>query len=396
MTDRPKLLLLITELQMGGAARVFRDHARAFAPHFHVHEAVFDEGYGLDFAGDQRPISLDRGQVSRGPFRPLLNLVRRVRRLRKIKRDLGIQVCISHLEGAHYVDILSCRGEKTILCVHGSTVHNRMIAGRSGWLRRRLLIPWLYNRADRIVTVSRDLVPELVALGVAKEKIRTINNFFEIDAIAEAAREPLEAAEAAIFADPPVIVASGRLHQQKNLLAMLGLFAAIRRQRPCRLVWLGDGPLRRAMVECATSLGLATWDAATGTSPVDADVYLLGNRTNPFKYLARSTLFVLPSLWEGFPLALCEAMACGVPVVAADCPTGPREILEPDGSGLLLPMLDDPRAASEWSDAIIRLLDDPSERHRLIEAGSRRVRDFTPDKIVPQWLRLIRKVLDAQ
>ena len=389
MSGRPKLLILITELVMGGAARVVRDHARAFSARYDVHDAVFDPRYGMDFADGSPPVSLDEGHVSRGPFRPLLNLLRRVRRLRKVKRELGVDICISHLEGAHYVDVLSRQGEKTVLCVHGSVLHNRMIRGPLGWLRKRVLIPRLYNRADRIVTVSRDIIPELTALRVDARKIRAIPNFFDVDAIDRAAAEPLSADEKAIFAAVPVIVATGRLHEQKHPLVMLDVFADVRRHRECRLLWLGDGPLLPAMNARATRLGLTV----TETASEEADVYLLGKRANPFNLTKSSTMFVLPSLWEGFPMSLCEAMACGTPVVSADCPTGPSEILGGFGAGLLLPMLDNAEARARWAQEIVALLDDQARRKRFSKAGKVRVRDFTPEKVGPQWQALFAELL---
>lgn len=409
---RPRLLMLITELQMGGAARVFRDHVRAFAPYFEIHEMVFDQADGLDFGGEHPPISLDRGKRGRGPLRPLINLVGRVRRLRRIKRELGIDLCISHLEGAHFVDLLSKQGEKTLLCVHGSILHSELASGPKDWLRKRVLIPRLYNRADRIVTVSRDVRPELVSLGIAPQKIQTINNFFEAEAIGAAAAQALPPEELKIFDDASVLVSAARLHPQKNPLAMLDVMVELRRSRPARLAWIGDGPMREALTGRAQELGLALWDAETGVPPSEAaDVYLLGNRVNPFPYIARARLLVLPSLWEGFPMALCEAMACGVPVVSADCATGPREILAPASAipeqpigqaemgdfGLLMPLLRPgggyPSAVRAWAATLAGLLDDPAERNRLAAAARRRVEDFTPDKIVPQWLELVGDLL---
>lgn len=168
MTDTPtasdaraRVLLLVTELKMGGAARVVRDMAEMLGERFAVHEAVFNREDGVDFPGSA-PISLD---VPGGgsPVAKLRNLARRIQRVRELKRRLSIDVSISHLEGAHWVDVLSTGRAKTITCVHGSILGNQDIRGVSGWLRRRVLAPMVYNRADHVVTVSRDIVPELLS-----------------------------------------------------------------------------------------------------------------------------------------------------------------------------------------------------------------------------------------
>ena len=124
---------------------------------------------------------------------------------------------VSHLEGADYVNLLSKGPEKVVLCIHGSKLHDGNITGLVGWLRKKVLIPGLYNRADKIVTVSRDINPELIeGFGVKPDKLVTINNFFEVAQIEEKSRELLTAQEQAVYDSAPVLVTSGRLTIQKK------------------------------------------------------------------------------------------------------------------------------------------------------------------------------------
>lgn len=408
---RAKLLLVITELHMGGAARVMRDQAAAFSRFFDVEEVIFNRADEIDLRGDIEPTSLDVGGGG-GPIQKLLNLRQRVARLRRIKRELRVDATISHLTGAHFVDVLSRGREKVILYVHGSLLHNELVRGPRRFIQNRLLIPLLYNRADRVVTVSRDIRPELISLGVRPEKLVTINNFFDHDQIAAKSREPLSPEESAIYDSAPVLVSAGRLHVQKNQAPLLDILAGVIRKRPAKLVLLGDGEERQPLADRARSLGLSVYDAADGAALIPAhDVYLLGAKANPFKYLPRSSLFLLSSGWEGFPLALCEAMICGVPVVSTDCATGPREILAPSTDspvqpireaesgdyGMLMPLLHHAptrnAAITVWTDTLVGLLDDPDERLRSGELGRERMEDFTRKRIVKQWRELIEQVL---
>ncbi|MBL0029969.1 MAG: glycosyltransferase [Rhodanobacteraceae bacterium] len=119
------------------------------------------------------------------------------------------------------------------------------------------------------------------------------------------------------------IVTVGRLCAAKNYESLLRVFFRVHELRPqAKLVIAGDGELKRYLFELSTQLGLRTVDVSSSQAEAatEADVVFLGHQSNPFKFVRHANLFVFPSLWEGFPLALCEAMACGVPVVSADCP----------------------------------------------------------------------------
>jgi glycosyltransferase involved in cell wall biosynthesis len=124
---------------------------------------------------------------------------------------------------------------------------------------------------------------------------------------------------------PPIVLAAGRLHRQKGFDILLEAFAIARAQVDCRLVILGEGQERVSLLAAAERLGLAY------------DIDMPGFAENPFPLMARAGTFVLSSRWEGFPNALVEAMACGAPVIATDCPSGPREILSDGRYGALIP-----------------------------------------------------------
>jgi glycosyltransferase involved in cell wall biosynthesis len=121
-----------------------------------------------------------------------------------------------------------------------------------------------------------------------------------------------------------VIVGVGRLTRQKDFPTLLQAFALVCRKQPSRLVIFGEGRGRAELVEMALQLG------------VQERVDFPGFVPNPYKYLQRASLFVLSSAWEGSPNVLTEALSLGIPVVATDCPSGPREILQ---NGLVAPLV---------------------------------------------------------
>lgn len=410
---RKNILLLIPQLTYGGAERVFHDHGQELARHHRVIECVFDSRTDVAFPTQNQLVALDV-PAGTGPLGKLWTLVQRVRRVKELKRQYDIDVCISHLEGADYLNLLSKGAEKVVLCIHNSKRHDPNIRGALGGLRRRVLMPVLYRAADRVVAVSRDLRQELLdTFGLRPAQVVTINNFFDVEGIRAKSREALPAAEEALFSNYPVLISAGRLSPEKNQLGLLPVLRRLQTEErlpQTRLVLLGDGPQREALLARCQQLGLRAWsawqDPQGAPDPAQYDVFFFGFQANPFRYIARATISVMPSDTEGFPMALCEAMACGVPVVATDCPTGPREILAPVTPamqraakaewaeyGLLLPLLTAgplvAQNACQWSSALAGLLQNAAQRQDYAAKALRRVQNFAPGPIMQQWESVI-------
>ncbi|AYA37188.1 glycosyltransferase [Hymenobacter oligotrophus] len=412
-SSKPRILLLIPNLGLGGAQRVFRDQAQALAEPFEVTECVFNLDQAHDYHTTNQLVSLD---VAGGgsSVQKLRNFAARCSKLRDIKRRQRIAVSISHLEGADYANVLSGAGEKRILCIHGSKMHDQNIRGIVGWIRRYVLIPLLYRRANHIVTVSRGIREELVQqLGLPRAKVSVINNFFDVEGVQERAQEPLQEPYARMLDAFPVLVTAGRFAPEKNLLPLLEIFAQLRQKvARCKLLLVGHGEMYDALLARSTELGLRTHVPEQAPEEAfEADVLFAGFQTNPYKFVARSSVFVLPSRNEGFPMAMGEAMICGTVVAAADCPTGPREILAPDSdvpvgsirmaewtnTGVLLPLLNQPESVSDdqkvWVETLAELLNNSDKRTQLAVAAQHRMQDFTRDRIFDQWKSLLRTLL---
>lgn len=204
------------------------------------------------------------------------------------------------------------------------------LASSGGYKSRVLqaLMRLTYPTAKATIAVSEGVARDLVELlSLDRAAVLTLYNPITIDDFQVEAEEPLDDPWFA-EGEPPVILGVGRLSAQKDFETLVRAFAVVRAQRPARLLILGEGTERPRIESLVSSLRL------------DEAVRMPGFVMNPFKYMKRSSVFVLSSRWEGFGNVLVEAMACGVPVVSTDCPSGPAEILENGKWGRLVPVGD--------------------------------------------------------
>lgn len=219
------------------------------------------------------------------------------------------------------------------------------LEGRSGaerWLRVAPMRK-LYRAVDCVVCVSEGVLEDTVRLsGMARARLRVIRNPVLTPRLHAMAAEAV-AHPWANDASVPLVLGAGRLTEQKDFPTLVRAFAQLRRERPARLVILGEGRHRERLQALAEELGVA------------ADFDLPGFTPNPYAWMARARLFVLSSAWEGSPNVLTEALALGVSSVATDCPSGPREVLDGGRFGELVPVGD----AAALGAAMLRTLDAP-------------------------------------
>jgi glycosyltransferase involved in cell wall biosynthesis len=269
-------------------------------------------------------------------------------------------------------------GVPTRVLVSEHNTLSAMIGGSRRWRDRYLprLIGRAYGQADGIVTVSNGVADDLARQsGLPRARIVTVYNPVVTPELAAMASQPVPH-RWFLPAAPPVVLGVGSLSARKDFLTLVRAFASLRAGRDCRLVILGEAASpkkteeqRAALMGLAASLGVA------------ADVDLPGFVANPFAYLARASVFVLSSAFEGLPSVLIEALACGCPVVSTDCPSGPAEILANGRFGALVPVGDDGAMAV----AIAATLDRPIAAATLRERAAM----FSVDRAVDRYVDLM-------
>lgn len=244
------------------------------------------------------------------------------------------------------------------------TPRNSLSGQMAGWsevriAKRRRLLNRAYRHSAGVIAISAGQAADfrdIAGVPAEENRIHVIHNSVITPHTRKLAAAPLDDPWLPRQpGSPPVILSAGRLAPQKDYPTLLEAFAILRRQRPARLLILGEGPDRAALETQARALGIT------------ADLRLPGFVSNPFAYMTHADLFALSSRWEGFGNVLAEALALGAPVVATDCPSGPAEILDGGRYGPLVPPGDAPALAA----AMARTLEDPLPRETLRAAGSR-------------------------
>jgi glycosyltransferase involved in cell wall biosynthesis len=234
------------------------------------------------------------------------------------------------------------------------------------------LVPLLYRYNNAIVSVSHAAAADLVRYArLSSDAVAVIYNPFELDRIWSMAQEPVLHPWLAP-GQPPVILAIGRLDEAKDFATLIHAFAKLRIKYASRLLILGEGELRANLEALITNCNLT-----------DEHVLLPGFVNNPFSYMARCSMFVLSSKYEGLPGVLIEAMACGAPVISTDCCSGPHEILEGGRWGRLVPVND----AEALTTAMAEVFDTP---HEQLPDVRLRASNFESERAVDAYLKVMR------
>jgi glycosyltransferase involved in cell wall biosynthesis len=385
-TARPRVLLLLTSLHGGGAERVAVHVLNQLQGRFEMRMGLLRAaGPYLDQADMSRVIVAPEGETHfnyDGPnsaqYRPgklIGSAVRAPLAFRRMIDAFRPDVVMSFLKGTNLLVWLAlmnmgarrprwiAREGNNVMEVIREEAPNGFVAKVS-----RDLTAKAYARADAVLANSSDM-----ASGIARDldldpaKMRMINNPIDIDGIQRRAQEPIPGAP-----NRPFILTAGRLEYQKGHEVLLRAFAKSQVWRTHALVILGKGSRLGELHRLAAQLGIGEY------------VRFIGFVANPYAWMAKADLFVLPSRWEGFPTVAAEAMACGAPLLLTDCSFGPRDVLEPGTSGELVPVDDEAALAVQ----IYRLISEPDLRAKLSAEGLKRVELFRIDPMLAAYARL--------
>lgn len=359
---KKRMMLLVPMLHQGGFEKVCVVTARLLEPYYDVYVVIFDS---KDIAYDIKGINvidLRLGSKKGAPAKAM-QVIRRCIGVMRLKKDLKIDISYSFGPTANLVNALTCRNNQVWL-----GIRSYMDMGNPRQIR------FFSKKSDKLICCSETIRKEI------EEKYKcnhayTLHNPFDIAEVTALAMQ--EEAEIP-WEDGRIIVSMGREDVVKGFWHLLKIFSEVHKKLPdTKLMIIGKGGFEEYR-QLARDLG------------IDEAVYFTGLKKNPYPYLKKSSLYLLTSYYEGFPNALVEAMALGIPAVATDCMTGPREILE-DKYGILIPnMSPEPDMNAEnigrdeqtVASCVVGLLEDEKEMNRYRKLAVERASMYSKDKYV--------------
>jgi glycosyltransferase involved in cell wall biosynthesis len=362
-----RLVFVIWSLSGGGAERVLVSLAKGLAARGHRITVITIYGRELDFfslpEGVDR-VALSLGKDTVGLTAKLWANARRIVALRRAIRAARPEAVISFLGQINVLTLLAAAGLSVpvIVAEHTDPVREPL---PGPWQRLRR---FTYRRAACVVSVSAAI--DRYFDWIAAERRAVIPNPIDFAEL-ESAAAPLD------WPWPHAVIAMGRLAPEKGFDLLIDAFAHLAEQfSDWGLVILGEGRLRGALESLVAQRGLAGRVLLPGTIP------------SPGSTLKKADLFVLSSRWEALPMALLEAMACGLPSVATRCTGEVEEWLRPGENVALVPTDDFPRLTAAMAD----LMQDPAQRRRLGENAVKAVTSLALERIVGLWEALLARI----
>lgn len=353
-----RISFIIGSLEAGGAQRVLILLSEGFVQRGHevtvlTINGVENDAFSLPDSVRRQALNLSTG------IQVVLNFPKLRAEIRATKPD----VIVSFIEMTNIITVLATRGLQIPVVV------SERSAPEAFEVRPFLngVRAWAYSFANRIVVQSQGALDYFSPRFGDKTVI-----------IPNPVVPPPEIVPLKKPLSRPMLLAVGRLHEVKQFDRLITAFAMIKdKHADWALTIVGDGPLKSTLKQLGQDLELGD------------RLSLPGYVALPYTFFKQADLFIMTSRFEGFPNALCEAMACGLPVIATDCPTGPREVIR-DGIDGLLVKNEDTDAISKAMD---RLMSNEAERRRFSSRSGEVIQRFDLDRVLEMWESVFRQSL---
>lgn len=362
---KTRILIVVTNLGGGGAERVIAvllEHLdrTSFEPRIVIFEDIRE--YAL-------PEGIPVICLHKNGWYDYPKLVWKVsREYRKWKPGVVLSVLRYSNIIAVLAKLISFHKTRILLSEHGiPSFYLKQNQGPLGKILYKWMPRGFYKYADKVICVSETSANDVNTIfKVPSEKIKVIYNPLDIRKILSLCNEKVD--HPWFKENRPIIVSVGSLIEVKGYPYLLRAFSQAAKKLPMYLMILGKGDQESVLKDLARQLG------------IQEQVAFLGFQDNPFKYVARSSVFVLSSLTEAFPMVVLEAMTCGIPVVSSASP-GPSEIIKNGINGLLVPKADENALAQ----AMLKLINDDNLARDMAQEARKLITGFSVEKVIKEY-----------
>lgn len=386
------VFLVINSLNGGGAERVASRLSEQWNEDYNLYIISIETFTNEDYKFFGTKISLNYNNIRKNKIQKNIVAIKELEQLcNKYKPD----VMIAFLQKASLYTLSVSYKCKKIVSIRNYLKEKYQGIKLLVW---EAILKKVYPKADYVVSVSREINKCMMKdYKIPKEKCVCIYNPYDIEKIHELSKNKMEDDEANIYHSGFVLCNVGHVSKQKGQIHLIRILPYLIKQIPnIMLVIVGkdNNEYGRKLKQLANELD------------VEKNVIFTGIKQNPYKIINNSDIFVFPSIFEGFPNALVEAMICKIPIIASDCKSGPREILDPNLKGeigdlhlgkfgILVPndknILNGQITEQEKNiiDAIIKLYENEKLYKYYSSAGAIRAKEFSLDNIILKWKKII-------
>jgi N-acetylgalactosamine-N,N'-diacetylbacillosaminyl-diphospho-undecaprenol 4-alpha-N-acetylgalactosaminyltransferase len=383
---KKNLAIFIYSLAGGGAERIVSDLTLHLHNDFNVTLVLMCSRIDYEVKGVEKVVYLEKSSPNEHGIKKLLKLPLLAYRYYKFCKKSDTDVTLSLLTRPNYIALISKNfGNSSKIIISEHSYPSKMYEGSGAQSQiNRMLIRWLYSKADAIIAISKKVVSDLESnFHIDPSKMVQIYNPFDIERVIEKSKEPVE-----FDFSKYTFITVGRLDSGKNHALQIEAFSLLE-DKNTQLIILGKGENEDTLQKMIETLHLTN------------RVFMLGFDANPYKYLSRSDTFILSSNYEGLPMVILEALSCKLAIISTDCPSGPREILAPASKvpnrlldtleiaeyGILIPL----NHREYLKEAMTKMIEDKPLYEKYCNRSESRAEDFALDKIIPQYRDILNK-----
>lgn len=356
-----KICVVIADLGSGGSQKIATGLMKHWANSGHdVTCITLDNGENdfFELPSGVKRIMLDSAQPSANKLTGILANFKRIKKLKNALRDAEPETIVSFIAPTNVLTVLAAKVLKSKVIISERNDPARQSFGFAWDLLRKAF----YKEAD-IVTANSEQAIETLQAYVPENKLVFIPN--QLESIEEKYRVPVDKKE-------KTILSVGRLHPQKDFKTLLHAFGLMNEQHSdWTLEIVGHGPLEQELKNQAKSLG------------IEEKLTFAGKVSNPYEYYARASLFVLPSLHEGTPNALLEAMGCGVPSIVSNSAEGALPFIKNEEQ------IFEVGQAEDLAEKMSALIANENGLKRAQDEAQKAVQILDADTIFKQWDELL-------